>query len=681
MHSVQVLSKWLNAFRQPIATWPDIARLAIWQSPLLLVLAFNIGLSVMGYWLVGHLASLLRRWWQQLPVFAIAIWGVIQIAEIGEADFFILILVMLLPMSWRLEAADVQPKPLSPAGLTITIFLVGSVFIYQTQFFVLLGMIAWLLSFLLWFTMALTGFRLSDLSVRWLPVIGLSAAAATVIVVLFTLLPRLDTGFLPGLSDKKEQVRLVDSLEPGGMSDLLADETVAFRAFPNRTHATPPDYWRVFILDSENAGRWGRGARERAKRQDQWADTQPLDFEQQYAFTIAADSHDMKFLPVPGWPLAAASDYQLNQMGEIRNRAANIQQQRQVAVTGFQSAFISSGMRGSTELSDTNPKLQAWAKAKRSDYPDDMDFINLVLSEFQQKFSYNTQIELPGTNPLDFFFFEGRQGYCSTYASAMATILRAAGIQAHVATGYLGGAWNPYGDFWVIRNADAHAWVEARLSNGQWLRFDPTLSVMPVSLNRFQGLAERGAELRPQQQELVATPRALTLSDRVRQAGLWVDAMNIRMTQAILQYGQDSEANSSPRNIGLIFAVIGGFIAIVIIGVFIIAGRFAAQGRSVPKQEKRLERLLAPHIGVRPDSMSLTDYTSKSAEVLEAEDAALACLIADRIYDARFSSKPTQTERQAAFRALDKVLRQFAKSLSKYSFGTMRRLMTRYRKA
>ena len=333
------IRKFFYPLFRPFALWPELARLAVWQSPLLIVLALNIGISVMFYWAAGHAASIAKRWWQQLPIFVATIWSVVQVADIREADFFILILVFLLPMCWRLEAKQPVSKPLSPAGLTITIFLVGSVFIYQTQFIVLLGMIAWLLSFLLWFTMALTGFRLTDLSVRWLPIIGLSASAAALIVVLFTLLPRIDTGFLPGLSDKKDQVRLVDSLEPGGMSDLLADETVAFRAFPNRDHGAPPDYWRVFVLDNELNGKWIRN-----RRQGDWGVSEQPDIDNQFAFTIAAERHDMKFVPIAGWPLDAASNYNLNIMGEMRSRASVPQQQQQVSVTGFNDVFLNTDM-------------------------------------------------------------------------------------------------------------------------------------------------------------------------------------------------------------------------------------------------------------------------------------------------------------------------------------------------
>ena len=84
--------------------------------------------------------------------------------------------------------------PLSPAGLTPTIFLVGAVFLYQIQFFVLVVVVAWLLAFLYWYCTALTGFRLDYLNLRWLPVLLVSAGVASLIVLLFIAVPRVSTG-------------------------------------------------------------------------------------------------------------------------------------------------------------------------------------------------------------------------------------------------------------------------------------------------------------------------------------------------------------------------------------------------------------------------------------------------------------------------------------------------------
>jgi hypothetical protein len=55
--------------------------------------------------------------------------------------------------------------------------------------------------------------------------------------------------------------------------------------------------------------------------------------------------------------------------------------------------------------------------------------------------------------------------------------LRAAGIPANVIVGYQGGSWNPFGNYYLVRKSDAHAWVEAEIEPGLWRRYDPTRKV------------------------------------------------------------------------------------------------------------------------------------------------------------------------------------------------------------
>ncbi|MDI3316909.1 MAG: transglutaminaseTgpA domain-containing protein [Bacillota bacterium] len=85
----------------------------------------------------------------------------------------------------------------------------------------------------------------------------------------------------------------------------------------------------------------------------------------------------------------------------------------------------------------------------------------------------------PGRDFVDFFLFEERQGYCTYYSSAMAVMLRTLGIPARWVTGFrvdlAGGRLLPDGGRQLeVRNADAHAWVEAWIPGRGWVPFDPT---------------------------------------------------------------------------------------------------------------------------------------------------------------------------------------------------------------
>lgn len=77
-------------------------------------------------------------------------------------------------------------------------------------------------------------------------------------------------------------------------------------------------------------------------------------------------------------------------------------------------------------------------------------------------------------DPIESFLFERRTGHCEYFASAMVLMLRTRGIPARLATGFLGADYNPLEDYYVVRQSNAHAWVEAYLPDRGWTVFDPT---------------------------------------------------------------------------------------------------------------------------------------------------------------------------------------------------------------
>ncbi len=71
------------------------------------------------------------------------------------------------------------------------------------------------------------------------------------------------------------------------------------------------------------------------------------------------------------------------------------------------------------------------------------------------------------------FLFSRKAGYCEHYATGLCVLLRAAGIPARVAAGYLGGEWSDVGKYLIVRQSDAHAWTEAWIG-GAWRTMDAT---------------------------------------------------------------------------------------------------------------------------------------------------------------------------------------------------------------
>jgi len=81
-----------------------------------------------------------------------------------------------------------------------------------------------------------------------------------------------------------------------------------------------------------------------------------------------------------------------------------------------------------------------------------------------------------GKSPVEDFLFYSKEGYCEHYATAMVMLLRATGIHSRLVTGFLEGEWSELGGYFMVRQKDAHSWVEAYVDGAGWMRFDPTPS-------------------------------------------------------------------------------------------------------------------------------------------------------------------------------------------------------------
>lgn len=101
-----------------------------------------------------------------------------------------------------------------------------------------------------------------------------------------------------------------------------------------------------------------------------------------------------------------------------------------------------------------------------------------------EEFAYS--LDLPkrpqDAEPVEHFLFDSRQGHCEIYATAMAVLCQTLGIQTRYVTGYIGSEFNPVAECFLIRQHDAHAWVEAFVPGRDWMTFDPS----PVSLADYQ---------------------------------------------------------------------------------------------------------------------------------------------------------------------------------------------------
>src|SRR5437763_8996573 len=127
-----------------------------------------------------------------------------------------------------------------------------------------------------------------------------------------------------------------------------------------------------------------------------------------------------------------------------------------------------------------SPRARELAQSWRATDPDPHAIVGRALDFFQtQRFRYSLSPGEYKRNDLEEFLFRRRIGFCEHYAASFATLMRLAGVPARVVVGYLGGEFNDLGDFFLVRQADTHAWCGVWLPENGWTRVDPTSAVAP----------------------------------------------------------------------------------------------------------------------------------------------------------------------------------------------------------
>jgi transglutaminase-like putative cysteine protease len=80
----------------------------------------------------------------------------------------------------------------------------------------------------------------------------------------------------------------------------------------------------------------------------------------------------------------------------------------------------------------------------------------------------------PSREPVEDFLFHRRRGHCEYFASALVIMCRSLDIDARLVQGYRASEFNPIGNYYVVRERDAHAWAEVFVPDRGWVTFDPT---------------------------------------------------------------------------------------------------------------------------------------------------------------------------------------------------------------
>lgn len=458
--------------------------------------------------------------------------------------------------------------------------------------------------------------------------------AAPLMLLLFLFFPRIEPLWsLPGPRERGV-TGLSDSMTPGDIAKLGQSGMLAFRAsfegpVPERSRL----YWRALTLEHFDGRRWSQSPGAQQIQPPAWEKRgEPL------AYSIVMQPSNQPWLYSLDVAEGGPGDARL--MEDFR-----LQQGRPVTrpllyrLTSWPDALREpegsvSALRRALQLPERgNPQSRAWAVELRRRYRQPEAVVQALLKHFgREAFHYTLKPPPLGRDSIDEFLFVSQRGFCEHFSSAMTFVLRAAGIPARVVTGYQGGELNPAGNYLLVHQFDAHAWVEYWQPQHGWTTVDPTFQVAPERIERGLEQALGGEQGFLEGTSLsLARYRGIDWLNRLRLS--W-DNLNYGWQRWVLGYQDEQQmqvlrhwfGSTDLRLLGLTtVAAVAAMLALVALWLF---KPWRREGDAQQRLFCRFERLLARHGLHRAPGEGPRAFAERAARRLPAQAGAIRAFMA-----------------------------------------------------
>lgn len=302
------------------------------------------------------------------------------------------------------------------------------------------------------------------------------------VVLLFLIFPRWDMGsFFRMGRDNKATTGVPSSLDPGRILQIAKSTETAFRVqFPDDN--VPPNnqrYWRCVVLWDCQGLSWNRGLS--STYEPKVRGQEPGDIRQ----IITLEPHGQSWLPSLDYPIhgvdgrGVSMERVLSSFDRVRKtRRYDVLSRPQLVWEDLPESHRYAALEVPGNLS---PALRQLAQSWRQSAANDEAIADAGLNHLRTNgFEYTLEPgSYLGNNALEDFFLRRKVGFCEHFSAAYATLLRAAGVPTRVVMGYLGGEMSMTGTHLIVRQSDAHSWVEVWLEGKGWTRIDPTAALAP----------------------------------------------------------------------------------------------------------------------------------------------------------------------------------------------------------
>jgi transglutaminase-like putative cysteine protease len=359
-------------------------------------------------------------------------------------------------------------------------------------------------------------------------------------LALFFLFPRLDGPLWGAGQQGKATTGMPQQLSMGDITELTQSPNVAFRVQFNGLSPKPQElYWRVAVMTEFDGKTWSQG------QIPELANTGFEVGEKSLSYTLTLEPQHNKYVPVlerflPSQTLSiGGARAELNGNWQITAKN-NISERQRYSASASPEAKIQPQLgrlerrRGLIYSRSENLKAIEWGRQLAVQYPLAERRAAAILQHFsEQQYYYSLRPPPLGDSPVDEFLFETKKGFCEHYASSFVLLMRASGVPSRVVIGYQGGEYNADGDYWIVRQLDAHAWTEIWVEGEGWIRIDPTFAVAPERVELGIAASVLEADLLP---AVARRGSSLFRSLRLK----WDSAEN-RWNQLVLGYGEQQQ--------------------------------------------------------------------------------------------------------------------------------------------
>ncbi len=326
--------------------------------------------------------------------------------------------------------------------------------------------------------------------------------------VLFVLFPRVGISlFLMNHPPHGRMVGFSDHVDLGQVGVLRSDPSVALRFEPPASMTKPPPArltlrLRGTALDAYDGHAWSRSSAERHLAEHNLGGQlyplvrNPAPGDEVYTFDVEPIDPPVIFLPpntvavqVKAPPQTLMSDPLILQQGaegEVRYGGGETRGIRYDVYVAPATSRHTEVLGAADRARYTAPTgLPARAKTLVMGWTANelTDEAKARAIETHLKTEYGYDLGSPSggkASPVDDFLFVSKRGHCEFFSTSMALLLREIGIPSRNVTGFVGGTYNRFGNYYAVREGDAHSWVEAFIEDpqnpgtGSWVTFDPT---------------------------------------------------------------------------------------------------------------------------------------------------------------------------------------------------------------